>query len=136
MRDLFFKDVGWKVISLLLAAGIWLTVHRILIESTEPVTRVGASTLTCGNLPVTLVAASADVRGYRLLQPTVTVTVSGPPEVIGKLEPNLIHAKVDLTDADLIKPSKQPVEISVPPGVTVVSVKPTAIGVLPPPPQQ
>ncbi len=134
MRDLFFKDFGWKAFSLLLAAGIWLTVHRILLESIEPVARGGTSTLTCDR-PVTIVAASADVRDFRLLQPTVSVTVSGPPEIIGKLEPDQIHAKVDLTDAGLIKSSKQPVEVSVPAGVTVIRIKPDAIGVIPPPPK-
>ena len=135
MRDLFFKDLGWKIISLLLAAGIWLTVHRILLESTEPVSYVGTSTLTCDR-PVSIVAASADVRDFRPLQPTVSVTVSGPPDVIGKLEPNQIHVKVDLTDASLVKSTKQPVEISVPAGVTVIKIKPEALGVIPPPPRQ
>ena len=135
MRDLFFKDFGWKFSSLLLAAGIWLTVHRILLESPEPAAPGGTSTLTCDR-PVIIVAGSADVRDFRPLQPTVSVTVSGPPEIIGKLEPNQIHARVDLTDASLIKSSKQPVEISVPAGVTVVRIKPETIGVIPPPPKQ
>jgi YbbR domain-containing protein len=135
MRDLFFKDFGWKAFSLLLAAGIWLTVHRILEESIAPTGHAGTSTLTCGNLPVAIVAASADVRDFRLLQATVSVTVSGPPDIIGKLQANQIHAQVDLTDASHAKSPKQPVEVSVPPGVTVVSVKPESIGVIPPPPK-
>jgi YbbR domain-containing protein len=135
MRDIFFKDFGWKFFSVLLAVGIWLTVHRILQESPEPEAHSGTSTLTCDR-PVTIVASSADMRDFRPLQPTVSVTVSGPPEIIGKLEPNLIHAKVDLTDASLNKSTKQPVEISVPAGVTIVKIKPETIGVIPPPPKQ
>jgi YbbR domain-containing protein len=134
MRDLFIRDWGWKLFSLLLAVAIWFTVHRILDESTVTSTDGGTSTLTYGNLPVFIVSASADVRDYRLLQPTVTVTVSGPPEVIGKLQANQLHATVDLTSTSTVNSEKQRVEVSVPAGVTVVSIKPEAIGVIPPPP--
>ena len=133
MRDLFIKDWGWKLFSLLLAVAIWFTVHRILLESLAPATPTGGGTLTYGNLPVAIVSASADVRGFRLQQPAVTVTVSGPPEIIGTLQPNQIRATVDLTDPGTLDSEKQRVEVSVPAGVTVISIKPDAIGVIPPP---
>ena len=134
MRDLFIKDFGWKLFSLLLAAFIWLTVHKIIEPRTaaEPVRNM---TLTYDNLPVLVVAARADMRDYRLLQSSVSVTVSGPAEVIGKLQANQIHAAVDLTDASTINTVKQRVDVAVPSGVTVVSIRPETIGVLAPPPK-
>lgn len=136
LRDWLVEDLGWKIFSSLLAIAIWLIVHKILLATVMPVENSGGSTLTYGSLPVVVVAAAADVRDYRLLQSTVAITVSGPPGIIDKLQANQIRATVDLTGATNMNTQKQRVAVSVPMGVRVVSVKPDAIGVIPPPPRQ
>ena len=71
IRAWLVDDVGWKIFSLILAAAIWLTVHRILLESFMPSSGAGGSTLTYGNLPVLVVAAASDVHLYRVAPETV-----------------------------------------------------------------
>jgi YbbR domain-containing protein len=133
MRNLFLNDFGWKFFSLLLAAAIWLTVHRILQESIEPVGHAGGSTLTCGNLPVLIVATASDVHLYRVAPNTVSVTVSGSPDAIAVLEANQIRATVDLTDIESAHDLKRRVDVSVPSGITLVSIEPAKVGVIIPP---
>jgi len=134
MRNLFIQDWGWKLFSLLLAVIIWFTVHGILQESTQAPAAGDTSRVTYGSVAVEIVSSQADVREYRPLQPTVSVTVSGDPEIIGTLQANQIHGLIHLDDLANVNTAKQRVEISVPAGITVVSIKPESIGVIAPPP--
>ena len=130
MRDLFTKDLGWKLFSLLLAAFIWLTVHKII----EP--KNTANNVTFDNQQVHVVATAADVHLYRVVPDTVSVTVSGAPDAIALLQTNQIRATVDLTDIEIAKDSKdlkRQVEVSAPAGITLVRVEPQTVGVIIPP---
>ena len=135
LRVWLLEDLGWKIFSLILAVAIWLTVHKILLESAAPVANGGGATLTYGNLPVLIVATAADVHLYRVVPESVKVTVTGSPDAIATVQANQIRATVDLTGASNINTQKQRVAVSVPAGVTVVNIKPDAIGVIPPPPK-
>jgi YbbR domain-containing protein len=137
-RGWLVEDLGWKIFSLVLAVAIWLTVHRILLESVMPVANNGGSTLTYGNLPVIIVATAADVHLYRVVPETIKVTVSGSPEIIAVLQANQIRATVDLTGIESAVNlnralQKRSVDVSVPSGVTVLSVEPAKVGVIMPP---
>lgn len=133
MRDLFLKDWAWKLFSLALAIAIWFTVHRIVVESPSPKDSGNFSTFTYGNLPISLVSATGDTRQYRALQPSVSVTLIVPRDLVGTLQANQIHALVDLTATNNIHNEKQRVEVAVPPGVTVTSIRPETVGIQAPP---
>ncbi|MGA2786417.1 MAG: CdaR family protein [Verrucomicrobiota bacterium] len=134
MRDWITKDFGWKLFSLFLAVAIWLIVHKIY---EEPVTASGlaaGSTVTFGNLPVLVVSAASDVRDFRVAPLTVKVTVRGPAEDMARLQADQVHAVVNLTDFEPERDLHLPVEVSTPPGVTLLSVDPPKVGVIIPPP--
>ena len=100
MRDLFLKDLGWKIFSLLLAAAHLADGPPDSAGVPEPETTGGASSLTYGNLPVLIVAAASDVHLYRVAPSAVSVTVRGSPDAIAVLQANQIRATVDLTDIE------------------------------------
>ena len=139
MHDLLFKDLGWKLLSLFLAVAIWLTVHKILTEVPVPIetgTDIAATTFRTNiysSQPVQVVSASADVHLYRVAPDAVMVTLAGPADLMEDLQASQIRAVVDLTDTNAPLDSRRPVEVSPPPGVTLMSVDPSRVIVIPPP---
>jgi len=134
MRDWVTKDFGWKLFSLFLAVAIWLTVHKIYEEPKAASGPAVGDTVTFGNLPVRAVSAASDVRDFRVAPLTVKVTVSGSAEDMAKLQADQVHAVVNLTDIGPERDLHVPVDVSAPPGVTLVSVDPPKVGVIVPPP--
>ena len=134
MPDLFTKDLGWKLFSLLLATALWFTASHILHESAVPVPDANISTFNYDNLPVTVVSTTADVRAFHLAPLTVKVTVTGPAAAMKTLQAGELHAIVNVTGASLARGVILPVEISTPPKVAIVSIEPDRVLVTPPVP--
>jgi len=135
MRDLLIKDLGWKLFSLFLALTIWLTVHKISEESEIIPAMEAGPTVTIEGLPVTVVSSTADVHDFRVGR-AVTVTVGGPAEAMTNLETGQIRALVDLTDVTNLANAKtltRPVAVLTPEGVSLISVTPSSVDILPPP---
>ena len=133
MRDWMTKDFGWKLFSLFLAVAIWLTVHKIYEEPGAASGLVIGNTVTFGNLPVLIVSAAKDVRDFRVAPLTVKVTVSGSADDMAKLQANQVRATVDLTDIESAQDLHRLVDVSAPPGITLVNVDPPKVMVFPPP---
>jgi YbbR domain-containing protein len=136
MRDWITKDFGWKLFSLFLAVAIWLTVHKIYEEPRNASGPAAGSTVTFDNLPVLVVSSASDVRNFRVAPGTVAIKVSGSPEVMADLQANQIHATVDLTDIQSAGDLRRRVDVSTPPGVTLMTVNPNQVDVMVPPPPE
>lgn len=132
VRDIFFKDFGWKLFSLLLAAFIWFTVHKI-IEEPQPTGLSNSVSPVIYELPVLIVATAADMHLYHVNPDKVSVTVSGSSDIMSVLEANEIRVTADLSKFDPTKSSDVPVDVSVPGGVTLVKVEPARVSVIVPP---
>ena len=129
MRDWITKDFWWKLFSVILAVIIWLTVHKIYEDPRAAAAAAGGRPVTYDHLPVLIVSAMSDVREFRVLPGTVTVKVGGPPGVMAVVQANQIHPVVDLTGIAAGRNVKRRVEVSAPPGVTLVSVDPPEVTV-------
>ena len=134
LRDWFLKDLGWKLFSVVLAVTIWVTVYKVREESGNPIAPIVGDKLTYDDLPVQVVSTTADVHNFRVMPNTIAVTVSGPPDVMAVLQANQIRALVDLTGIESAKKLRRRVDVSMPPGVTLVSIKPSSVDVIVPPP--
>jgi YbbR domain-containing protein len=128
MREWFTKDFHWKAFSTLMAVGIWLTVHRISEEPNSQAAAVPGIRYSY-DLPVTAVSANADVHSAQLVPKTVNVTVSGPSEIMDKLQSGQIHALVNLSELNSAENLPRTVEISPPRGVSVLNIDPPEVTV-------
>ena len=136
MREFFLNDLRWKLFSLFLALAIWGTVHKTLNVLNGPggaATAISDNKVIYSNLPVLPVAASADVQLYHVVPETVKVTVTGSADAIAVLQANQIRATANLTGFEAEKDFKCNVDVSVPAGITVISVDPQKVSVIHPP---
>ncbi len=127
MPDWLTKDFHWKAFSLLMAIGIWLTVRRA--SETPAAQAANLTRNTYANVPVMAVSAGANVHQAQIIPQTVTAIISGPPEVMDRLQRDEIHAQVNLTDFSSAQNLAFDVEISLPPGTTVVGIDPPSVTV-------
>jgi YbbR domain-containing protein len=121
------EDFYWKVFSVVLAVLVWLTVHKIRDEPIAPGILAVQNTFT--NLPVLAVSADTSVRDARIAPDSVSVTVSGSPDIIAILQTNQLHAFVNLSGIDSSYDLKRHVDIAPPPGVTLLNVSPPDVTV-------
>ena len=120
LRDIFIKNFGWKLLSVVLASAIWLTIKTTSAEE-------GQTERVYLALPLQIVSGTADVRTFQVEPIAVTVTLKGRTEIINRLAEREIRCLVDTTSADLTQNFRRRVDVAVPSGITVVHVEPDSL---------
>jgi hypothetical protein len=125
MPDWLTKDFHWKAFSLLMAIGIWLTVYReggtSAAQATNPIKN------SYVNVPVLAVSADSNVHDAQVAPQAVTLTISGAGEIMNRLQRGELHAFINLTGFSSAQNLSRDVEVSLPPGTTVVAVDPPQV---------
>lgn len=113
-RRMFLQNFTLKVVSLLLAVGLWLTVTRSTISEVEI------------NVPIEFRHLPDQLEIDSASYTEAQIRVRGPERVIHRLEPTDVHAEVDLSS---VRPGERTFDltsqhIDVPPELEVVQIVP------------
>jgi hypothetical protein len=129
-RDWLTKDLTWKLFSLVLAVGLWITIHKFRETPSAAVTPFATvSTVTFTNVPVAAVSTTADVHNAQIVPNTVAVKVSAPSDTIAVLQENRLHATVNLTGIESVRGQLLNVDVAAPPGVALNTIDPPKVSV-------
>jgi hypothetical protein len=135
LRDLIVKDFWLKLFSLAVAVLIRVTVSTAIQQELNLTadTMNAVKPRTFPNLPVLVVSSAADVHEFKVQPGHVEVEVRGPASILSKLTEKDVRVTVELTSVEFAESSRRRVDVSTPPGVTLVRVFPTDVDVLAPP---
>ena len=127
LRHLFLEDVLLKLFSLALAVVVWLIVTFASHKQAWTTPRVFY------NIPVTVLSSVEDVHNFKVSPNEVIVTVEGDAKILQNLQSKDVRAIVDLTGVVAARDLRKRIEVSVPAGVTCLSVAPEEVQVSFPP---
>ena len=136
LRHLVVDDFRLKLFSLALALLFWITVSFAIQQKealpfpTLPMTPAVRATF---NLPVAVISSASDARNLKAVPNQADVIVQYDPQGIQPLQSKDLRALVDVTGSDTARGLRRRVEVSLPAGVTLVSVSPQEVQVVPPP---
>jgi len=131
LREMVFKDVMLKLLSLFLAILTWIALSSIQRESSPAGTvSLYSRNLTFSNVEVAILSSASDVHDYRVEPKTVEVTVEGDPKVLQRLASKDVRAMVDLTGLESGTDVRKRIELSTPAGVKHVQVNPKEVRVI------
>jgi hypothetical protein len=135
LRSLILRDFWLKLLSLVLASLIWLTVWFAIRNEKSPLSVFAGSEPEQDfyNIPVQVLLSAADVREVKVNPTAVQVRVRGDARKLKGLQPKEINARIDLTGIESARGLRNRIEIITPSGITFVQVFPDEVEVIVPP---
>jgi len=136
LRNLLLQDIWLKLFSLALAVLIWLTVNFATKNDGGPgpsLSLAHREQRTFHNVPVLLMCAAEEVRGFKVNPKEVEVTVEAEGKVLQKLQKGDLRVVANLTGIGAAEDLHMRVDVSTPAGVTRVRVDPQEVQITCPP---
>jgi len=137
LRNLFLHDIWLKLLSLVLAILIWLTISFAIgkgVSPTTALTNANSEERTYYNIPVYLMSTAADVRDFKVSPNVVAVKVRGESRRLKDLQAKEIRALIDLSGIEAApRGLAKRIEVTTPAGITFVQVIPDEVEVIVPP---
>jgi YbbR domain-containing protein len=135
LRSLILRDFWLKLLSLVLAGLIWLTVWFAIRNEKSPLSVFASPEpeQVFYNIPVQVLLSAADIREVKVNPSAVEVHVRGESRKLQALQPKEISARVDLTGIESARGLRKRIDIITPTGITFVQVIPDEVEVIVPP---
>src|SRR5579863_6205789 len=126
--NIFVHNLGWKLLSLVLASFTWLTIQtefqrekKTDQESRENPMKVSSSK-SFPAVTITLLSSPGNTNHYKVTPDTAQVEIGGDEQQLRALQPREVAAYVDLTDVQDEKQFRRPVQIRIPHDFNIISV--------------
>ena len=131
-RDLVLHNFGWKVLSLLLAALMWMAISTAVLKDEQRAWNLQESPVESMRrfaVPITLLTRAVGGNQFAITPAAVEVAVSGKAVDLEKLQVRQIAAFVDVTSATEEKLFRRDIRAQAPPEFRIQSVTPAIASV-------
>jgi YbbR domain-containing protein len=129
LRSIFVKDFWPKFVCLVLATLIWSLVSLAIKKEAAPPSLPNGPTTrrTFTNIPVMILSSGTEPRSF-LINPTrIEVSVRGEAKLMQSLQDKDLRAVVDVTDITDALDMRKRVEVTVPEGISIITVVPEEV---------
>jgi hypothetical protein len=137
LHNLLIRDWLLKLFSLTLAVLTWLAVSFSLRhEVVEVPGKPDVSEKPFYDVPVVVISAAGDARGFLTAPAEVDVVLQGDKQLLEGLEKRQVHLVVELNGTQSASGLKRRVEVITPPGISHTRITPAEVEIIPRPAPQ